>query len=135
MTVGGAVAVTVGARFAAFTVIVVSAKALSAVSEAVSRSTYVPGALKVAVVAGFEAFAKVAVPGPLRCVHWLVTAAPVGRPSSLTVPASVAPAGNVMLWFAPAETVGARLVAVPVAVTVVSAKPVSWLSLAVRRRT
>ena len=55
--------------------IVASANALRAVSLAVSRSTYVPGALNVAVVAAEVALAKVVVPGPLRCVHWLVTAA------------------------------------------------------------
>mgnify|MGYP000373109257 CR=1 FL=1 len=50
-----------------------------------------------AVVAGDVAAANVVVPGPLCCVHWLVTVAPTGRPSSLTVPARVAPAGSVIV--------------------------------------
>jgi len=54
-------------------VIVVSANAVRAVSSAVSRNTYVPATLNVAVVAGLSAFANVAVPGPLCCVQVVVT--------------------------------------------------------------
>ncbi|MGC4081091.1 MAG: hypothetical protein QM736_03010 [Vicinamibacterales bacterium] len=87
--------------------IVTSANALSAVSLAVSRSTYVPATLNVAVVDGLLASANVVVPEPLCCVHWLATVAPCGNASSVTEPANVAPAGNVIVWFVPAVTIGA----------------------------
>mgnify|MGYP007033726128 CR=1 FL=1 len=50
---------------------------------------------------------NVTVPGPLLLVHALVTAAPAGKPSSLTEPASAAPAGNVIVCAPPALTIGA----------------------------
>ncbi|MFN7916654.1 MAG: hypothetical protein U0Q55_15030 [Vicinamibacterales bacterium] len=91
VTVGGAVAVTVGALLtggAGFTVIVASARHSARGVGGGDRSACVPGALKVAVVAAADAFANVVVPGPLRWVHVVVTVAPAGRPSSVTVPPS-----------------------------------------------
>ena len=46
------------------------------------------------------------VPGPLT-FDQVVVSVPVGKPSSVAVPFSVAEAGNVMVWFDPALTVGA----------------------------
>src|SRR5436190_864254 len=76
-------------------------------SLAVSRSTYVPAALKVALVLDSPAFPNVTVPGPLNFVHAVVRVLPVGRPSSLAVPVRLAVAGRVMARSAPALTVGA----------------------------
>ena len=131
--------VTIGATLvgsAGFTVTVVSANAVSAVSLAVKRKTYVPATLNVAIVAGLAAFTKVTVPGPLVRVHRLVTAAPVGKPSSVTVPASGAPAGNVIVWLVPVVTIGATFVgSAGFTVMVVSANALSAVSLAVKRNT
>ena len=57
---------------------------------------------------GLAAFWKVTLPGPLVTVHVVVTTAPVGRPSSLTEPASAAPAGSAIVCDGPALTTGAR---------------------------
>ena len=71
MIVAAVPAFTVGATFVGgvttggFTVIVTSLNAVSNVSFAVSRSTYVPAWSNVAVVSGLEALAKVTTPGPL----------------------------------------------------------------------
>jgi len=61
----------------------------------------VPARSKLAVVVGLAAGANVTRPGPLTLVHALVTAAPVGRPSSVTDPLSDALAGNVIVAPAP----------------------------------
>jgi len=52
--------------------------------------------------------AKVTVPGPLTTLHWRVRMPPRGRPSSVTIPASVA-AGTVVVTSGPALTSGAVL--------------------------
>jgi len=70
----------------------------SAVSDAVSARTYVPGTEKVAVVSTALAFAKVTEPGPNCLLHATCTlASGTGASSSITVPSSVA--------FAPAAIV------------------------------
>ncbi|MFN7916651.1 MAG: hypothetical protein U0Q55_15015 [Vicinamibacterales bacterium] len=72
--------------------------------------TYVPGALKLAVVAAWAAFANVTVPGPLICVHAVVTVAPCGRPSSVTVGVNESVAGSTTLRWGARLTFGAWLV-------------------------
>src|SRR5688572_22715723 len=79
----------------------------SAESLAVRRRRYVPAAENVAVDVTAFVGAKVTVPGPLSFDHATVSVLPVGRPSSVAVPASDAVAGNVMAWSAPASTTGA----------------------------
>ena len=91
---------------AGFTVIVTFAVVVSCVSVADSCKTYAPAWLNVAVVARLAAFANVTVPGPLTLLHVVVNVLPAGNPSSLAVPLSDALAGNVIVWFAPAFTVG-----------------------------
>src|SRR3954470_196064 len=71
----------------------------------------------VAVVEIAAALPNTTVPGPLTFVHCVDTPVP-GRPSSETVPVSVATVvGVVIVWSAPALTDGARLIK-PVTVTV-----------------
>ena len=79
------------------TVIVMSAVLESALSLAVSRSTYVPAAEKLAVVMSVLTLLNVTVPGPLTLDQVVVTALPVGKPSSVTVPFRLAEAGRVMV--------------------------------------
>ncbi len=106
--VWSAPALTVGGRFSALTVIVISSAVFRTLSFAVSRSTYVPAAEKLAVVSTAAALPNVTVPGPLTCVQAVVTVAGgVGNPSSVTVPSSVATAGRVIVWSGPALTTGA----------------------------
>jgi hypothetical protein len=62
------------------------------------------------VVVAEPGLAKVAVPGPLTVSQVVVTVLPVGSPSSETLPLSVAAAGSVTAWSAPAFTTGAALV-------------------------
>src|SRR5512134_2877500 len=64
-----------------------SSKLLNSPSLAVTRSTYTPGAEKVAVVDTAEGSTKVTAPGPRTLVQVVVLSAP-GRPSSTIVPAS-----------------------------------------------
>src|SRR5712664_195813 len=54
----------------------------SALSVAVSRSTYVPAAEKLAVVLSALTLPNVTVPGPLNLDHVTVSVLPAGRPSS-----------------------------------------------------
>lgn len=90
------------------TVTCTSSLATSEPSLAVSRSTYVPAAPKLAVVDTLVGLANVTVPGPEALVHMKPTATGgFGSPSSFAVPFSVAVAGSVMLWSVPALTVGA----------------------------
>ncbi len=63
----------------------------NAVSLAVSCNTYVPSTEKVTAVPGEPGFANVTVPGPLTLLQAAVTAAPAGSPSTVTVPANIAP--------------------------------------------
>src|SRR5256712_4704624 len=81
---------------------------VSAPSLALSISTYVPALENVAVVAHSFGCANVTVPGPLTLLH-VAMGSPPGNPSSVTVPASAACAGSVMVWSGPALTIGARL--------------------------
>src|SRR2546422_10007496 len=81
---------------------------LSAPSFAVSISTYVPGAEKLAVVFSSSGCANVTIPGPLTWLHAVLTSMP-GNPSSVYVPVSTACAGSVIVWSGPALAVGARL--------------------------
>ena len=83
-----------------------SSLAVSAVSLAVSLSTYTPFVEKLALVFAVAAFVNVTVPGPLTFVHDAVSLFD-GSPSSVTVPASVADAGDVIVWSGPALAVGA----------------------------
>ena len=54
--------------------------------------------------------AKATVPGPLTWLQVVVTVpGEFGNPSSVTVPASIAPFGNVTVWSAPAATAGGSL--------------------------
>ena len=90
--------------------IVISSAAVKALSLAVRRSTYVPAAEKLAVVSTAAALPNVTVPGPLTSVQVVVTVAGgFGKPSSVTVPSSVAAAGKVIVWSGPALTTGAWL--------------------------
>src|ERR1700687_4592196 len=90
------------------TVICTVLLAVSAPSSAKRRRTYVPGAAKVAVVAGAAGFPKTTPEtGPETRLHVVVSLpGGLGRPSSVAVPASVAGAGSVMVWFTPAFTTG-----------------------------
>jgi hypothetical protein len=72
-----------------------SSLVLSALSEAVNRSTYAPATLKLAEVESAFAAPKVTVPGPLTLVQFTVSApGGFGCPSSEAVPWSDAPLGN-----------------------------------------
>ncbi len=125
---------TTGAWFAGCTVTVTSSNALSALSFAVNRSTYVPAAEKLAVVSTNAALPKVTVPGPPIWVHVVVTVAGgLGKPSSVTVPSSTAFAGSAIVWSTPALTTGAWFAGCTVTVT--SSNALSALSFAVSRRT
>jgi hypothetical protein len=76
--------------------------------------------------------AKVTVPGPETFDQVVVTApGGLGRPSSVTVPSSVALAGRVIVWSGPALTFGAWFA--PLTVMTTSSLVVSAESLAVRR--
>src|SRR6185295_9217464 len=77
------------------------------VSFADNRRTYVPGVEKIARVPGLLISLNVTRPGPLTWLKNVVTVAPVGKPSSATVPFSAAVFGNVIVWFGPALTIGA----------------------------
>src|SRR5439155_464206 len=87
ITVWSGPAFTVGGWFcdAGFTVTVRSSLLCRAESSAVSRSTYVPDAEKLAVVARDLASPKVTVPGGF------------GRPSAVTVPLTLALEGSVIV--------------------------------------
>src|SRR5438445_10530911 len=82
---------------AGFTTIVMSAVLEKALSEPVSRRTYVPALEKLAVVPGAFAFANVTVPGPLTLAHVTINVLPKGSPSSVAVPDKVATAGKVIV--------------------------------------
>src|SRR3954467_3365237 len=58
----------------------------SSPSEAVSRSTYVPRALRVTDVRALLGWSNAAVPGPLTTVHAALRVFPSGSPSSPTLP-------------------------------------------------
>ena len=83
------------------------------------------------------ALPKVTVPGPLVLLQVVVTVpGGLGRPSSVTVPSSVAAAGRTTDWSMPASTPGGWFGAAgSVTVTVTSSAVVSDPSYAVRRRT
>ena len=77
------------------TVTVTSSELSKAESFAVSRKTYVPPLLKLALVIGELPSAKTTVPGPLTTLHETTGVVPAGRPSSVTVPTRLAVAGQV----------------------------------------
>src|SRR5690606_4894592 len=100
---------------AGLTSTVTSSATASAASLAISRSTYVPGALKLAVVVAALRPWKVTVPGPLTTLHdSVVKPGGLGRPSSLTVPRRMADDGCLTLVSEPAETTGAALACPPI---------------------
>ena len=82
---------------AAFTVMTTSSDEESKLSLAESRNVYIPGAEKFAVEFRPAALLKVTVPGPLTVLQDLVSVLPVGKPSSVAEPASVADAGKVIV--------------------------------------
>lgn len=82
-------------------------------SLAVSESVYVPAAENVAAVSTRPALAKVTMTGPADLAHDVVTAAPAGSPSSLTVPSSDAASPRRTDRLGPASTTGAALVGWP----------------------
>src|SRR6185369_11057119 len=87
------------------------------VSLADNRSTYVPGVEKIARVTGLLISLNVTRPGPLTWLQNVDTVAPVGKPSSATVPFRLAVFGNVIVWFGPALTIGAAFAGSTVTVT------------------
>src|SRR5215207_10027810 len=91
------------------TVTVTSSELITAESFAVSRKTYVPPLVNDAVVTGELLSAKVTVPGPLTTLQETTGVTPAGKPSSVTEPARLAVAGNVMVRSGPALTSGALL--------------------------
>ena len=103
-------AFTVGAPFvaAALTVTVTLSLLLNTLSDAVNWSTYVPAALKLALVTATAGAEKVTVPGPLtRAQAKVMAPGGDGFPSSDAEPWRVAVAGSVMTRSGPALTVGA----------------------------
>ena len=65
-------------------------------------------------VSTVAALPNVTVPGPLTFVQVVVTApGGFGRPSSVTVPSSVAVAGKVIVWSGPALTTGGVFAGAP----------------------
>jgi hypothetical protein len=118
-----------------FTVITTSALALSALSLPVSRNVYDPAAENVAVVAALDAEPNVTVPGPLTFVQLTVKVLPLGNPSSLAVPARMAVADRLIVWFGPAFTTGAWFVGEAGFTEITTSALVTRaLSLAVSRR-
>ena len=95
MTLGGPASTTGGAGVV--TTIVTSLLANKRPSLAVSRSTYVPAAEKLAVVLSALTFPKITVPGPLNIDHITVSLLPAGRPPSVAVPVRLAEAGSVIV--------------------------------------
>src|SRR5215216_1310002 len=103
------------------------------VSLADKRSTYVPGVEKIALVTGLLISLKVTKPGPLNWLQNVLTMAPAGKPSSLTVPFRLAVLGRVIVRLGPAFTIGAAFAGSTVMVT--SSLAECSESLAVSRNT
>jgi hypothetical protein len=83
---------------AALTVTVKSSVEANALSLPVNLSTYVPVALKLAVVFNALALPNVTVPGPLTVLHVVVNVAGgFGNPSSVAVPFRFAADGSVIV--------------------------------------
>src|SRR5262245_21354267 len=123
VTAVSAPALTLGARFVGgtgLTEIATSSDAVSAESLAVSRSTYRPACENVALAVRLAPLPNCTVPVPLTFVHCVVTADPAGSPSSVAVPARLAFAGSVIVWSAPAFTVGRWLTTAGATVTATS---------------
>src|SRR5512134_3484305 len=90
---------------------VTSEDALSAPSSAVRRRTYDPASLNVAELIAASTGLNVTVPGPDTLLQPMVSACGgFGLPSSVAVPARLAPAGSAIVWFAPALAVGAAFI-------------------------
>src|SRR5687768_5828756 len=104
-------------------------------SLAVRRSTFVPGALKLAVVPARLALLNVTVPGPDTLLHEICNSLPGGRPSSMARPTSVATAGKRIVWFSPASTIGGAFVGCTLMVTPVEVLVAPLLSVALAART
>ena len=83
-------------------VMVTSELLVNSESEAVRRSTYVPGWFNVTVVTGFVRLVNVARPGPLTLLQDVVKVPPTGSPSSLAVPFNVTLAMVEATWEIPA---------------------------------
>ena len=116
----GVPASTTGAVFVetgGATSIVTSSNADNSPSFAVSRTTYVPGAPNEADVVAVSAGVKVTVPGPDCFVQDVVGTVRI-RASSVTVPARMAGAGNVMAMSAPSVTEGGAFTGSAATVTV-----------------
>jgi hypothetical protein len=96
----------------------VSELAVTCVSLALRRRTYVPGALKLAWVIAEAGLEKVTVPGPATVLHAIVKVEPKGRPSSVADPFSVAEFGKVIVCEGPALTTGGWFCGVRITVTV-----------------
>src|SRR5256712_3952618 len=92
---------------AALTITVSVSLPASTPALALNISTYVPALENVAVVWNSFGCANVTVPGPLTLLH-VAIGTPPGSPSSVTVPASAACAGSVIVWSGPASPTGAR---------------------------
>jgi hypothetical protein len=93
---------------AGLTTTVISSKTDKAPSDAVKRSRYVPAVENVAVVEAAFGGVNVTVPGPLAFDQVRVRVpGGAGSPSSLAVPDSAAPPGNVTALSVPALTTGA----------------------------
>jgi hypothetical protein len=101
-------ALTRGGSLPGFATISTSSLAESSPSVAVSRSTYVPGAPNVAVVAALAASPKTTPAGPLTTLQAEVSDEPSGFPSSLTEPTSVVVSPSTR-WSSPALTTGGTL--------------------------
>jgi hypothetical protein len=91
---------------------VVVAEPVATPSDALSLTTYVPGSENDAVVDTDEVEPNVTEPGPLTLDH-VVASAPVGKPSSETVPTSATGPGDCTDSAGPALTTGGELVVPP----------------------
>jgi len=86
-------------------------------SLAVNRNTYVPAPLNETFVTAAVGLVNAAVPGPLAWLQITDRLLPAGRPSSLTLPFSVALEGMVIVRSGPAFTVGGKFCGMTVIVT------------------
>ena len=120
---------------AARTTTVVVSELFFSPSSAQSCSTYVPGAVKCAVVTTASGVPNSTAEGPLTWLHRTLSVPPAGWPSSLTVPASVrVSTGRAISRSGPASTTGGSL-ATAETVICTSSLASSSVSVARRRRT
>ena len=129
-------ALTVGAVFGGLTITVTLSLLLNAPSDAVNCRTYVPAALKLALVTAAAGAENHTVPGPLTRVQRKVIApGGDGLPSSDAEPWRLALDDIVMVRSGPALTVGAVFVAAALTITVTVSLALNTLSDAVSCRT